>query len=183
MKDRLPTLSLWIVPPDPLLDALREAVARFAGLTGTPPFEPHVTLLGDLRGSPRGAHPLARELAEAVAPFVVRFEGLAAGDSFFRSVYLRVAPSEELFAARRAAERLFAGQFGAGKREEAFEPHLSLAYGADDRTREALLAEARRLNLDSRSFPANRITLAHSSSEIPIEQWSRVEEIGLRRRP
>lgn len=181
MPDAVPTLSLWIVPPSPLRETLREIVTRFARIAGMPPFEPHVTLLGDLVGSPPEILRDARGIAAAGA-FEVQCDGIGTGPTFFRSVFLRVHRSEGILEARGAAGRLLGGR--AARPEEPFDPHLSLAYGAlEEEVRGAVLDEVERRGLGTTTFRADRITLARSSSGIPIEEWRMIGELDLGSRP
>jgi len=172
-----PRFSLWIVPPGPLRRLLETVVARFAGRFDTPVFEPHVTVLGDLACRFDEARGGARAVAGEVAPFEVTFDGFGSDEAFFRAAYLHVRRTRELVRARCAAERIFADRRSG---DEAFEPHLSLAYGSFDETvaREICGAASRR-GLESASFIATRLTLAESSTTLPIERWRILEHLEL----
>lgn len=172
-----PRYSLWIVPPHPLRDGLIQTISEFAHQLGIPPFEPHVTLLGDLACSLEEAREGLRRIGEAARSFAVDFEGIDSGDTFHRAVYLRVRRSEGVIQARKTAER-FLGDRAA--ETEPFEPHLSLAYGIlDEETRRRIREETRGRGLHSGSFVARRLTLAESASEVPIERWRLVEAVEL----
>lgn len=169
------------MPPDPLRARLSEIIAEFARRRGMPPFEPHVTVLGDIAGTLERIRESTRKIGKLVRPFEVRFEGTGSDDAFFRAAYLRVGRSEGLLEARTAAERLL-GERAAD--EGSFHPHLSLAYGSpDESAKEELFGKARRLGLDHESFVATRITLAESSSELPIERWRVLDHRRLTRGP
>lgn len=101
---------LWLLPEPAARVRLRGLIAALAERLGTPRFEPHVNLLGEVRVQ-RGATPpalasLAAELrAMELAPLAVE-----AGLGYYRCVYLRFAPTAALWRAReRAAQRLLAG--------------------------------------------------------------------------
>ncbi len=112
-------------------NSLIEALAREH--PPSPLFTSHITLLGGIRGAEDELLQGLNELAGALKPFEVRLEGLAGHeDSFYRCLYLRAEPSEELLDARRQAERLFAGFRDEATGGEAFMPHLSILYGRMD---------------------------------------------------
>ena len=41
-------LSLWLVPPEPALTAIRQQVDNVAKEQNLPPFEPHITIIGNV---------------------------------------------------------------------------------------------------------------------------------------
>lgn len=142
-----------------------------------PAFEPHVTLLGDIAGTLERIREKARKLGERIGPFPVRFDGTGSDDSFFQATYIRVARSEGLSEAREVAERILGERAAA---EGPFRPHLSLAYGSpEESTKRKLFETVRRLGLDEEAFVATGITLAESSSELPIERWWVLEDVEL----
>ncbi|MDX1661564.1 MAG: 2'-5' RNA ligase family protein [Gemmatimonadota bacterium] len=172
-----PRYSLWVVPPHPLREALRATIAEFARQLDVPPFEPHVTLLGDLACSVEEATEGAREIGRAARPFAVDFEGTGSAEPFFRAAYLRVRRSSGLTEARVTAERILGHRAAEG---DPFEPHLSLAYGSlDQAAKERIFETARSRGHVTTSFVATRISLAESSTEVPIDRWRIVEEVEL----
>ncbi len=120
-------------------NSLIEALAREH--PPSPLFSSHITLLGGIQGAEDELLQGLNELAGALQPFEVRLEGLAGlEDSFYRCLYLRAEPSEELLRARRQAERIFARFRDEGSVGEEFMPHLSILYGRiDNEARETMI--------------------------------------------
>lgn len=66
--------------------------------------------------------------------------------------------------------------------DEAYRPHISLAYGEPPAARRAVLLDgARHEGLAEGSFTATELVLARSSSSLPVEAWAELERAPLRR--
>ena len=150
-------------------NSLIEALAREH--PPSPLFASHITLLGGIRGAEDDLLQGLNELAGAIQPFQVRLEGLAGHeDSFYRCLYLRAEPSEELLRARKEAERIFTRFRNEASEGEAFMPHLSILYGRIDN-------EARQMMINSLgsalgcNFRAESVSL-YRTDGAPAE-WSR----------
>ncbi len=161
--------SLWIVPEGEVRGRLAALIAEFARRFGRPVFDPHVTLLAGVPGAAEDVVVRAEAVARASKAFPLRFAGPEAGDSFFRSLYLRVEPGPELLALHRTARDAF------GRDDEPpFFPHLSLMYGAPPPP--AVVEEVRALAPDG--FEAR--TLDVYATEGQVERWHRLRRLQLR---
>lgn len=131
--------SLWLMPEGPAYDHFGELISRFSGRHGTPGFEPHVTLLGELPGPEELLLERCRDLARHLRPFTLRPVGADHGEAYFRCVFVEIERTPELLAAHeRAREQL-------GGHDAPFHPHLSLLYGDFSvREKETVVAEVAR---------------------------------------
>lgn len=122
-----PRYALWLLLPEPARSRYRALIETLARDCATRRFEPHITLLGDLRGE---AHELAEQttqLARELEPFELRLLEAGYEDEFYRCLYITVAHTRALAHAHARARERF------GRRiETGFFPHLSLVYGALD---------------------------------------------------
>jgi 2'-5' RNA ligase len=154
--------SLWIVPEGEARRRLAALIAELARRFAGPVFDPHVTLLAGLPGPAASVIVRAEEVMRRAKTFPVRFVGPEVGDSYFRSLYLRVEPSAELLALHGAARDAF------GRTEEPpFFPHLSLRYGASPAP--AVMEEVRLAVPDG--FEARTVGLYSTEGE--VERWHR----------
>jgi 2'-5' RNA ligase len=146
---------------------LQRLVDDFAGRFGFTPFEPHLTLVEDMERSVDDLAPLVGRVAEGIAPFAAEVTGIGVGDLFFRSFYARLAaegPIREL--KQRAIASILPGSI------EEFMPHISLAYGVGETLeRRSAVAEAENLLLREK-IRFDRVCVAASGKEIPIEAWA-----------
>ena len=160
--------SLWIVPEGEVHRRLAALIAELARRIGGPVFDPHVTLLAGLPGPAEGVIARAEEVMCVSKPFPVRFVGPEKGDSYFRCLYLRVAPGPELLALHAAARDAFER-----RDEPPFFPHLSLLYGAPPPP--AVIEEVRLAVPDGFEAP----TVDLYSTEGEVERWHRVRRFRL----
>ncbi|GBF93915.1 cyclic phosphodiesterase [Raphidocelis subcapitata] len=133
--------SIWIEPPPGALrDALQREIGAQRAARGGPPFEAHVTLLGDIPAADDGAAlEAAAQLAARLEPFRVNFLDVSTGASFYQCVLILCAKEAQLLAANAAAR----GAFGMPDPPRPYMPHLSLLYAdIDDEARAAAAAEA-----------------------------------------
>ena len=142
----MPSYSVWLEPRA----AHARAIARFiervrARVDGAPAFAPHVTVIGafDAReGDARDA--FERFVDDAATPrdaFAlddVGDEATTLGATRHRCAYRRFRKDARVMATLEAAKRAHGTS---APTAEAYEPHLSLAYGVDDATARAWIRE------------------------------------------
>ena len=116
-------LMTWLTPaPGTTRDRLAAIIDRLAADHDAPRFQPHVTVLVTLDAACDAA---ARRLASLVAdtaPVELTFTAIGYEQTYFRSLYLRAAPSAQLQALQEAGRQAFA----LNRLPPA--PHLSLLY-------------------------------------------------------
>ena len=167
-----PLYSIWLLPEEASYAGLLGEIARLARLFHIPPFPPHATVQGDI------AHPLEElrlgmsALLEGASPLELRVGAVEMSPEFFRSLYLRFAPSEGFDALRRKSGSALATAEGLSPF-----PHLSLSYGEYPGPA-AKKAEAEGLSAryQGRSLAFTRLALALSSSALSIDRWEILEE-------
>jgi 2'-5' RNA ligase len=160
--------SLWIMPEGEVRRRLAAFIAELARRFGGPGFDPHVTLLAGLPGP---MDDIARRVSRVVRSskaFPLRFVGPEVGDSYFRSLYLRVEPSPPLLALHAVARDAFGG-----RDEPPFFPHLSLMYGAPPPP--TVVEQIRPLPPDG--FEARSVDLYSTEGE--VARWHRVSGFRL----
>ena len=125
-------LMTWLTPASGTTrDQLTDTINRLAADHDASRFQPHVTVLVTLDAACDAA---ARRLASLVAdspPVELTFTAIGHQETYFRSLYLRAAPSVQLQALQEAGRQAFAlDRLPAA-------PHLSLLYSdmTEDRKR------------------------------------------------
>jgi len=163
--------ALWLVPGGEAGRSLEALILRLAGRYGTPPFKPHVTLMGGLRGPRDTVLAWASRLASALSPFDLGLDGLAHTGEYYRCLFFRVKESAEVMGANALAREAF-GREG----DLPFMPHLSLMYGElPPSVREEALREAARLSGEGPAFRVSSLFLVSTSGEPP--EWRGVREL------
>ena len=118
-----PKHSLWLMPDEAESDRIRPTIERLAREHGGPRIDPHLTLLGGIRGRPESLLAGTIRLAAGTAPFDLTLRGVGFRDDLYRSLFLRAEPSAAFAAMRARAQQIFQRH----PDEEAV-PHVSLAY-------------------------------------------------------
>ncbi|MEJ5021835.1 haloacid dehalogenase [Ochrobactrum vermis] len=166
--------SVWLRPARDDLRFLESIVTELAGRFASPVFEPHVTLVPDMKRSADELLPLVLSLAVGRKPLDVQIEDVTGTEAYFRSFYAALQKTPALMALKQDSLGI------SGEKDiSTFLPHVSLAYGvADEASREAEMARLAK-SLTGRNLRFDRMVIVSSSSETPIEQWIVKHEIYL----
>ena len=132
-----PLYSLWLMPEGEEQRQFAEIIARLSQRFGTPPFDPHVTLLGGLHGEERAIVTRISDIVRTMRPVEIRTSTLHSQEDYFRQLFVQVEKTRPLMETR-ARVKVLAG----GRRERPYSPHVSFMYGnVRYQDREALLME------------------------------------------
>lgn len=158
--------SIWLRPAASDEAALLQTIDRLASLRGSERFAPHVTVQGDL-AQPLGAlrHMLA-PLARKIPVQRWRVEAVECSPHFFRCMVLRFAPCAAFKGMQAAAQAFSQTEQGLSPF-----PHLSLAYGSAHPDN-ARLSEELAAEFMGREMVLDRLSICHSSKNVPIPDWS-----------
>jgi 2'-5' RNA ligase len=154
--------SLWLMPEGDRRVRLADTIHALARRYNTPEFEPHVTLLGSVERSYDAIGGCLRTLVRQIHPMSIRLESIESRDQYFRCLYLRVENSRELQDARLKACALF-------DRDEPYQPHLSLMYGAIGADAKQALARDIGAGLSGTRFTVRRVSLYRTHGV--VEDW------------
>jgi len=165
-------VSLWLVPELSCEVRLAEILDGLSQEWGTPRFAPHVTLLGNVRGSEREILAESERLAAELEPVALRSLELDWSDEFYRAFYLVVEKQPALLRAHAAAAEAFRRS-----PDPSYFPHLSLAYG--DLTDEQRLQARRVVEKGLGSCRAERLDVVRTTG--PPESWKTLATHPLRR--
>jgi hypothetical protein len=165
-------LVLWLVPEEPARARLEGLIAGLAERLGTPPFRPHVTLLGRMGLDEPEALARARELAarQPPVPLVLPRAGHDAG--YFRCVFLEAKATPEVLGAHQRARRAMGGG------PDRFRPHLSLVYGRiQEEARTEIAREVETALGAPLALTADRVEVHETRGE--ASRWRRCGGFGL----
>ena len=150
-KERM-VVSVWLLPPEPVLSSLRSQMDLFADEHGTPKFTPHVTLLASIgesleRPDRRASATSLLERFSDWGGVPCHFSEVSAGRDpsgeamWYQSAAAVAVEGPELTTAHRFARHLFLGvaeDAPVAWAPPLSRPHLSLAYGNTDAMRSSL---------------------------------------------
>lgn len=143
--------SIWIIPPKPLYNLLKNTIDKLAKKYKGPTFEPHMTLLGDIDESLSEIEYKVQKLAANIDKLKLSLGPVSFSTTYFQSVFVRINSTSKLMKLNMDAKKLF------GRENNVFMPHMSLLYGNHDMvTREKA---ATNLQFPQPSFTVNKFTI------------------------
>lgn len=118
--------SIWLMPKGEEYEKYSQIISDLSQRFGTPNFEPHVTLLGGLKGPPDLIEGATR-LFSTMSPsrrILITLSKFGTEDFYFRTLYLKARKSGILQLLNERANLVFKRPIDSG-----YMPHLSLLYG------------------------------------------------------
>ena len=174
--------SLWLLPQADDEAVVTPVMRTLAGLFGHPPFDPHLTVQGNLGGDPLHLASLAAQTAAQTPVLEWKPPVFGRASFFYRAFFLQFDDHPTFDALGRRV----------GSQTKATEgrppyPHLSLAYGEADRAPGSVdLVEVLEAahpgfldDLTSRCFRFDRLAVALSAQGVPLDQWRLLETFQL----
>lgn len=148
--------SIWALPEQSTEEELRAIILLLSQLYSGPHFEPHMTLLGDIKAEPNRLVDIVDELAENIDELKLNLGEISFSTTFFQSVFVRVLVTAQLMEQNLRAKRLLRLE------NNLFMPHVSLLYGDHDmQTREQAVSQ---VVLPNKTYNATRLALVPSTT-------------------
>ena len=116
--------AIWLMPTGEAYTRLSGLIGDLGTQYGGPIFEPHITLLAGLSGTPELMGDKMVQLANSFPRFSVHLTAPGYQDFYFRCLYMQVELSSELEHLYSEAQRIFDHS-----ESQPFMPHVSLLYG------------------------------------------------------
>ena len=165
--------SLWLKPEGEIYDILKRIIDSLADAHDAPRFEPHVTIAGtDMDpGDMQTMQNLLSQIASDCEPMTLYLKGTDFRESFFRSLFIHIAPNDALFALRNKCLGLL------NQEHTPFMPHISLMYKEMDQEIKCQILEqvGKRFDL---AFIPDKIHLVRTTGQ--PESWKEVMHVPLK---
>jgi 2'-5' RNA ligase len=158
---------LWLKPSRKASYQFADVIQQLALELEAPTFEPHITLLGNLKGSEAEHVARSKELARSLPPFPINVRRPTFGEDYFHCVFLVAEMTAPLLHAHALARQIFHQEEG-GR----YLPHISLLYGrySENRKKDIIARLPASLCFP---FEASHLSLIRASSDDPKE-WQEV---------
>jgi 2'-5' RNA ligase len=160
---------LWFKPSGMAYDVLARIIGELAKELNSPVFEPHVTLIGNLEGSEEQLTHQSEQFARQLEPFTIVLTEPSYRDEHFQCIFMLVEQTGPIMNAYALARAFF------HKPNQAFVPHLSLAYGSyPDSRKKSIISK---LPPDVRAcFGATTLYLIRSDTPDP-KDWHQIAAV------
>jgi len=161
--------SIWFVPQPSLKEPLEEIVLGLSKEYNSPKFEPHMTLLSEVRGKETEIVEKTKRLAKEILPFEsLSLSEVSISTTYYQCVFIRVKVNHKLMEANLLAKKIFKLD------NDVFMPHISLVYGDFDMA-------AREEMVNKIKLPEQRSFRAESLTVVPITKdpsdWQHLADI------
>jgi 2'-5' RNA ligase len=163
--------ALWLVPDETHGEQLAEVMGQLRQQHGGPPFAPHVTLLENLIGKGEDLSAKAEPLAGELRTMSAHALRLVMEPYYFRSLYLKLEPTEDLSQAHEQAAQAFGIE-----PLPSFRPHLSLLYGLVPRKTKIEIGKQIHQDLPT-EFSLARLQLVRLA--LAVADWKAVVDLPL----
>ncbi|VFQ58823.1 unnamed protein product [Cuscuta campestris] len=88
--------SVWGLPPPDVSERIKKLMEGIRSEFGGPRFEPHVTVVGDIRLTESEARDKFRQACEGLQAYGAAVSKVATGPSFYQCVFLLLHPTPEV---------------------------------------------------------------------------------------
>lgn len=170
--------SVWAIPPEDVGARCANLMTTLRSEFGGPHFHPHITVVGAIKLTPEDAVTKLRSACQALRPFHVTVDRVAAGSFFYQCVYLLLRPDPHLLETSAHC----CTHFGYTN-STPYMPHLSLLYGdlSDEEKRKAQeRANAIDDTLGGLTFQITRLALYKTDTEDKtLKSWEKIAECTL----
>jgi 2'-5' RNA ligase len=166
--------SVWLIP-DRNSEAYRQLddyISEYADeYEDAPEFEPHVTVLGGIKGDPNDITPKTRTLAAKYDPIDLQLTRVQCSTTTHQCVFALVEPTVHLLQLHDETAKSFDENPGM------YVPHVSLLYSDMSIEDRVSIAES----TTAEAFPetATATTLAVVETDGPVAAWDSVDEYQL----
>lgn len=167
--------SIWLRPAHDDIVFLEKIVRDLGERFNTPVFEPHATLVPDVKLSAEELLPQVVSLAIDRKPLELLIEDVTGSKAYFRSFYAALEKAPALMRLKQDSLEI-----SDEASLQSFMPHVSLAYGVEDSTLKQTEIQRLAKKLSGRKLQFDRLVIVSSSSETPIDDWIVKHEIYLK---
>jgi 2'-5' RNA ligase len=169
--DNIKEYSIWLMPTGRIYTELNELIYDLGRRYNSPYFEPHVTLIGSIRGAEKDITTKTEKLASIIHPYEMELNKVSRLNEYFRCIFLKAILSDDVIKANSQARALFDQN-----NNQEYMPHLSLIYGNyNQNTKNKIISEIdRQIPL---SFDVDKIHLFSTNG--PVSEWYKVREFIL----
>jgi 2'-5' RNA ligase len=162
--------ALWLKPESEVRDILKRIIDRLAGEFDAPGFEPHITIASGIRMNVDEMVGRLEGVAKATEPMTLYLGDTDFRDSYYRSLFVRIAPNDALLELRERSLREFHLE------HEPYLPHISLMYREMDSGKKQQIIEQVGKRFDLVFIP-DKIHLVRVSG--PPETWEELLYVPL----
>lgn len=162
------TYSLWLTPFSDR--GYCDAISKYDSIG----FRPHVTLCPSFRCRKREASRIATSISKRLKGFKIVLEGkeIDHSDAFFKSVFIRIKSTDSLMRATAIARAEIEKSLKYPRKDEAFDPHISITYGdRSEGERKRIALEIQNTSLQKHETYASYLYVVCTTQRKNYNKW------------
>ncbi len=166
--------SLWLMPTGAVYDKFSQLISQLAEQNSSPSFPPHVTLVGSIEADEEEMINKTQDVAKLIHPYTIKLMNVDYTDYYYRSLFVRVEPTEDVMKAYQKVREIFPSP-----QETGYMPHFSLLYGDfSSETKEQIIKKIGDRFTDE--FEVNSLYLYLTQGD--VSKWYKINDFPLRGR-
>ena len=164
--------SIWVMPTGQAYEKLSYFITKLSKQYGTPVFEPHMTVLGNIINTKQQIEEKTAQLASNLSPYAVTIKDFETSDEYYRNLVARVHRTQTIMHVNEKARQIFDLQ-----QIPPYDPHLSIIYGVlPEETKQRIIKHIEE-DISETSFKARSFHIV--STDGNPKKWRRVKEFAL----
>lgn len=164
--------SIWLEFDEASTFVLRNEIEALSEVLGSPRFEPHVTLIGDIDLPVKTVTALAEKLGRCSVSSTIEIERVSSAQSYFMALFLSVHIPDQLMEIRQQIS-----QDVSSSSYSLDDPHISLAYGEFEKKIDRKTIARLEKKFVGTYLCARRLNIVQSSKRTPISDWKVVNKV------
>ncbi len=162
--------SIWLIPEGKVYDVLKKLIQELSKKFSSPMFEPHVTLVGAIKGEQDSVIKQTERLSQKIKSFTICLEGLDFRDESHLCLFFNTKKSQEYENVINKAINCFKGNYN-----PKYMKHLSILYGIFPSTIKKKIINS--IKMKDHAFIVRKLVLYSTEGE--VKNWYRVKEFPL----
>ena len=164
--------GFWLLPPKEVQAEYKKVIDKYSGRLKTPSFEPHITILGTVKGDREEIIGKVEKIALNISPIEIMISDITISTTYHQCVFARIKPTPSLLDAHLDLKDVLDSTT-----KGMYVPHMSLIYGDISLKEKNEIAEE--IQLTTSNFQADRLCVVNTDDLDP-KTWTHVAEFELR---
>jgi 2'-5' RNA ligase len=165
--------SIWLEFDEASTSILQNEIRTLSEVLGSPSFEPHLTLVGDIDLPVEAVTALAEKFGRCSVSSTIKIKQVSLAQSYFMALFLSVDMPDQLLVTRKQIS-----QDVSSSSYLLDDPHISLAYGSFEKGIDCkIIARLEKVFVGTCLY-ARRLNIVQSSKRTPISEWRTVGQVN-----
>lgn len=163
--------ALWLMPDENTSNIFKNEIVFLSKKYGSPHFDPHLTLLGDIKLDETELIDKTKLIASNFGKISIKIKELDYSDKYFKSIFFNIELNQQLNEMNSFTKKLFRIES-----QEEYKPHVSLLYG-NIKNLDKIQYVRNFKNTNTWNFEVNSIRINYDFGE--VKDWYEIKSFSL----